>query len=430
MLDIRILRQDLDAIVSALARRGFEFDRERFLDLEARRKTLQVRTQELQNERNTRSRSIGQAKARGEDIAPLKAAVGQLGDELKTCEQDLQQVQSELDGLLLQVPNLPQEGVPEGRDESANVEIRRVGEPARLDFEPRDHVDLGLPGGWLDFEAAARMSGSRFVVMRGEMARLHRALTQFMLDLHTREHGYQEVYVPYLVNPEALLGTGQLPKFDADLFAVKGEQEFRLIPTAEVPVTNLVAQQILDAGDLPLKMVAHTPCFRSEAGSYGRDVRGLIRQHQFEKVELVQIVRPDQSNLALEALLTDAEAVLKALGLPYRVVLLCTGDMGFAATRTYDIEVWLPGQQAYREISSCSNFADFQARRLQARYRPGAGAKPELVHTLNGSGLAVGRTLVAVLENGQQADGSIVIPERLRPYVGGTERMVPTSSFS
>jgi seryl-tRNA synthetase len=427
MLDIRILRQDLDAIVSALARRGFEFDRERFLDLEARRKTLQVRTQELQNERNTRSRSIGEAKARGEDIAPLKAAVGQLGDELKTCEQNLQQVQSELDGLLLQVPNLPQEGVPEGRDESANVEIRRVGEPARLDFKPRDHVDLGLPGGWLDFEAAARMSGSRFVVMRGEMARLHRALTQFMLDLHTREHGYQEVYVPYLVNPEALLGTGQLPKFDADLFAVKGEQEFRLIPTAEVPVTNLVAQQILEADDLPLKMVAHTPCFRSEAGSYGRDVRGLIRQHQFEKVELVQIVRPDQSNLALEVLLADAEAVLKALELPYRVVLLCTGDMGFAATRTYDIEVWLPGQQAYREISSCSNFADFQARRLQARYRPGAGAKPELVHTLNGSGLAVGRTLVAVLENGQQPDGSIVIPERLRPYVDGTERMVPPS---
>jgi len=427
MLDIRILRQDLDAVVTALARRGFAFDRDRFLDLEARRKTFQVRTQELQNERNTRSKAIGQAKARGEDIAPLKAAVGELGNELKVCEQDLQQVQSELEDLLLQVPNLPQEGVPEGSDETANVEIRRVGEPARLDFEPRDHVDLGIPGGWLDFEAAARMSGSRFVVMRGEMARLHRALTQFMLDLHTREHGYQEVYVPYLVNPGALLGTGQLPKFDADLFAVKGEQEFRLIPTGEVPVTNLVAQQILEAGELPLKMVAHTPCFRSEAGSYGRDVRGLIRQHQFEKVELVQVVRPEQSDAALEALLADAEAVLTALELPYRVVLLSTGDMGFSATRTYDIEVWLPGQQAYREISSCSNFGDFQARRLQARYRPGTGAKPELVHTLNGSGLAVGRTLVAVLENGQQADGSIVIPERLRPYVGGTDRMVPPS---
>ena len=427
MLDIRILRQDLDAVVTALARRGFAFDRDRFLDLEARRKTLQVRTQELQNERNTRSKAIGQAKARGEDIAPLKAAVGELGDELKACEQDLQQVQSALEDLLLQVPNLPQEAVPEGPDETANVEVRRSGEPARLDFEPRDHVDLGLPGGWLDFEAAARMSGSRFVVMRGEMARLHRALTQFMLDLHTREHGYQEVYVPYLVNPGALLGTGQLPKFDADLFAVKGEQEFRLIPTAEVPVTNLVAQQILEAGELPLKMVAHTPCFRSEAGSYGRDVRGLIRQHQFEKVELVQIVRPEDSDAALEGLLADAEAVLKALELPYRVLLLSTGDMGFSATRTYDIEVWLPGQQAYREISSCSNFGDFQARRLQARYRPGAGAKPELVHTLNGSGLAVGRTLVALLENGQQADGSIVIPERLRPYVGGTQRMVPPS---
>ncbi len=427
MLDIRILRQDLDAVVTALARRGFEFDRDRFLGLEARRKTLQVRTQELQNERNTRSKAIGQAKARGEDIAPLKAAVGQLGEELKVCEQDLQQIQSELEDLLLQVPNLPQQGVPEGADETANVEIRRVGEPVRLDFAPRDHVDLGLPGGWLDFEAAARMSGSRFVVMRGEMARLHRALIQFMLDLHTREHGYQEVYVPYLVNPVALFGTGQLPKFDADLFTVAGEQGFRLIPTAEVPVTNLVAQQILDADQLPLKMVAHTPCFRSEAGSYGRDVRGLIRQHQFEKVELVQIVRPEDSDAALEGLLADAEVVLKALELPYRVVLLSTGDMGFSATRTYDIEVWLPGQQAYREISSCSSFGDFQARRMQARYRPGPGAKPELVHTLNGSGLAVGRTLVALLENGQQADGSIRIPERLRSYLGGTESLVPPS---
>lgn len=430
MLDLRILRQDLDAVVSALARRGFEFNRERFLDLEARRKALQVRTQELQNERNTRSKAIGQAKARGEDIAPLKAAVGQLGDELKTCEQDLQSAQSALEDLLLQTPNLPQEGVPEGPDESANLEIRRVGQPTPMDFPPRDHVDLGLPGGWLDFEAAARISGSRFVVMRGEMARLQRALTQFMLDLHTREHGYQEVYVPYLVNPTALYGTGQLPKFDAELFTVSGDQGFRLIPTAEVPVTNLVAQQILDGDRLPLKMVAHTPCFRSEAGSYGRDVRGLIRQHQFEKVELVQIVRPADSAAALEGLLADAEVVLKALELPYRVMLLSTGDMGFSATQTYDIEVWLPGQQAYREISSCSNFGDFQARRMQARYRPGAGAKPELVHTLNGSGLAVGRTLVALLENHQQADGSIRIPERLRPYLGGTERLVPPSDHS
>ncbi|MFO8005480.1 serine--tRNA ligase [Thioalkalivibrio sp.] len=428
MLDIRVLRQDLVGAAAALARRGFTFDKARFLDLESRRKSLQMRTQELQNERNTRSRAIGQAKARGEDIAPLKAAVGELGEELKQCEQDLQQVQGELEDLLLQVPNLPQEGVPEGPDESANVEMRRVGVPVELGFEPRDHVDLGIPGGWLDFEAAARMSGARFVVMRGEMARLHRALTQFMLDLHTREHGYQEVYVPYLVNPSALMGTGQLPKFDADLFRVDSEQGFRLIPTAEVPVTNLVAQQILDARDLPLKMVAHTPCFRSEAGSYGRDVRGLIRQHQFEKVELVQIARPEDSDAALEALLADAEAVLQALELPYRVMLLSTGDMGFSAARTYDIEVWLPGQQAYREISSCSNFGDFQARRMQARYRPEAGAKPELVHTLNGSGLAVGRTLVALLENGQQADGSIVIPKRLRPHLGGTERLVPPSN--
>jgi seryl-tRNA synthetase len=427
MLDIRILRQDLDTAAAALARRGFAFDKARFLDLESRRKAVQVRTQELQNERNSRSRAIGQAKARGEDIEPLKAAVSEIAEELKQCEQDLQQLQGEIEDMLLQVPNLPQAGVPEGPDESANVELRRVGQPAAMAFAPRDHVDLGVPGGWLDFEAAARMSGARFVVMRGEMARLQRALIQFMLDLHTREHGYQEVYVPYLVNPTALLGTGQLPKFDADLFSVSGEQGFRLIPTAEVPVTNLVAQQILDAKDLPLKMVAHTPCFRSEAGSYGRDVRGLIRQHQFEKVELVQVVRPDNSDAALEGLLADAESVLQALDLPYRVVLLSTGDMGFAATRTYDIEVWLPGQQAYREISSCSSFSDFQARRMQARYRPEAGARPELVHTLNGSGLAVGRTLVAVLENGQQADGSIVIPERLRPYLGGTERLVPPS---
>jgi seryl-tRNA synthetase len=427
MLDIRVLRQDLDAVAAGLARRGFHFDRQHFLDLEARRKAVQIRTQELQNERNTRSKAIGQAKGRGEDIEPLLAAVSALGEELKQCEQDLQALQGELDELLQQIPNLPRADVPEGADETANVELRRVGEPLPMDFEPRDHVDLGAPGGWLDFEAAVRISGSRFVVMRGEMARLHRALTQFMLDLHTREHGYQEVYVPYLVNPTALFGTGQLPKFDADLFSVRGEQGFRLIPTAEVPVTNLVAQQILEARDLPLKFVAHTPCFRSEAGSYGRDVRGLIRQHQFEKVELVQIVRPEDSDAALESLTANAEAVLQALELPYRVMLLSTGDMGFSAARTHDLEVWLPGQQAYREISSCSTFGDFQARRMQARYRPDAGSRPELVHTLNGSGLAVGRTLVAVLENHQLADGSIRIPERLRPYLGGTERLVPPS---
>ncbi|WP_017925343.1 serine--tRNA ligase [Thioalkalivibrio sp. HL-Eb18] len=427
MLDIRSLRQDLDATVAALASRGFELDRERFESLEARRKALQVRTQELQNERNTRSKGIGQAKARGEDIEPLKAEVGRLGDELKQCEADLQAVQQELDALLMRIPNLPQQDVPVGKDEASNVELRREGTPREFDFTPRDHVDLGLPGGWLDFEAAVRVAGSRFVVMRGEMARLHRALTQFMLDLHTQQHGYQETYVPYLANPESLEGTGQLPKFDEDLFSVDCDQRFRLIPTAEVTLTNLVREQILEAGALPLKMTAHTPCFRSEAGSYGRDVRGLIRQHQFEKVELVQVVHPEQSEAALEELLGHAEAVLQALELPYRVMLLSTGDMGFAAARTYDLEVWLPGQQAYREISSCSNFEAFQARRMQARFRPQAGGKPELVHTINGSGVAVGRALVALLENHQQADGSIAIPERLRPYLGGTSLLKPPS---
>ncbi|WP_019623492.1 serine--tRNA ligase [Thioalkalivibrio thiocyanoxidans] len=427
MLDIRSLRQDLDATVAALASRGFELDRERFESLEARRKALQVRTQELQNERNTRSKGIGQAKARGEDIEPLKAEVGRLGDELKQCEADLHAVQQELDALLMRIPNLPQKDVPVGKDEEANVELRREGTPREFDFTPRDHVDLGLPGGWLDFEAAVRVAGSRFVVMRGDMARLHRALTQFMLDLHTQQHGYQETYVPYLANPESLEGTGQLPKFDEDLFSVDCDQRFRLIPTAEVTLTNLVREQILEAGALPLKMTAHTPCFRSEAGSYGRDVRGLIRQHQFEKVELVQVVHPEQSDAALEELLGHAEAVLQALELPYRVVLLSTGDMGFAAARTYDLEVWLPGQQAYREISSCSNFEAFQARRMQARFRPEAGSKPELVHTINGSGVAVGRALVALLENHQQADGSIAIPERLRPYLGGTSLLKPPS---
>ncbi|WP_018138818.1 MULTISPECIES: serine--tRNA ligase [unclassified Thioalkalivibrio] len=427
MLDIRSLRQDLDATVAALASRGFELDRERFETLEARRKDLQVRTQELQNERNTRSKGIGQAKARGEDIEPLKAEVGRLGDELKQCEADLHGVQQELDALLMRIPNLPQKDVPVGKDEAANVEVRREGTPREFDFTPRDHVDLGLPGGWLDFEAAVRVAGSRFVVMRGEMARLHRALTQFMLDLHTQQHGYQETYVPYLANPESLEGTGQLPKFDEDLFSVDCDQRFRLIPTAEVTLTNLVREQILEAGALPLKMTAHTPCFRSEAGSYGRDVRGLIRQHQFEKVELVQVVHPEQSGAALEELLGHAETVLQALELPYRVMLLSTGDMGFAAARTYDLEVWLPGQQAYREISSCSNFEAFQARRMQARFRPEAGSKPELVHTINGSGVAVGRALVALLENHQQADGSITVPERLRPYLGGTSVLKPPS---
>ena len=427
MLDIRSLRQDLDATALALARRGYSLDRERFEALESRRKELQVRTEQLQAERNSRSRSIGQAKSRGEDIEPLKAEVSRLGEDLKQCETDLQRVQEELDALLKQIPNLPQSDVPDGLDEASNVEVRREGTPRAFDFTPRDHVDLGLPGGWLDFEAAARVAGSRFVVMRGEMARLHRALTQFMLDLHTSVHGYQETYVPYMANPAALEGTGQLPKFDADLFAVESEQRYRLIPTAEVTLTNLVREQILEPEALPLKMVAHTPCFRSEAGSYGRDVRGLIRQHQFEKVELVQVVRPEESDGVLEGLLGHAEAVLRALDLPYRVVLLSAGDMGFAAARTYDLEVWLPAQDTYREISSCSNFEAFQARRMQARYRPAAGARAELVHTINGSGVAVGRALVAVLENHQLEDGSIRIPERLRPYLGGTSVLQPPS---
>lgn len=427
MLDIRSLRQDLDATATALARRGYCLDRERFEALESRRKALQVRTEELQAERNSRSRVIGQAKARGEDIEPLKAEVSRLGEDLKQCETDLQGVQEELDALLKQIPNLPQPDVPDGPDEASNVEVRREGAPRAFDFPPRDHVDLGMPGGWLDFEAAARVAGSRFVVMRGEMARLHRALTQFMLDLHTSAHGYQETYVPYMANPAALEGTGQLPKFDADLFTVESEQGYRLIPTAEVTLTNLVREQILEPEALPLKMVAHTPCFRSEAGSYGRDVRGLIRQHQFEKVELVQVVRPEESEGALEDLLGHAEAVLRALELPYRVVLLSAGDMGFAAARTFDLEVWLPAQGTYREISSCSNFEAFQARRMQARYRPAAGARAELVHTINGSGVAVGRALVAVLENHQLEDGSIRIPERLRPYLGGNSVLQPPS---
>ncbi len=427
MLDIRCLRQELDATEAALARRGYTLDRARFEQLEARRKELQVRTQELQAERNTRSKGIGQAKARGEDIEPLKAEVGRLGEELKQCETDLHVVQAELDALLMQIPNLPQADVPDGLDESANVEVRREGVPREFEFTPRDHIDLGLPGGWLDFEAAVRVAGARFVVMRGAMARLHRALTQFMLDLHIERHGYQETYVPYLANPESLEGTGQLPKFDEDLFSVNCDQRFRLIPTAEVPLTNLVREQILEAESLPLKMVAHTPCFRSEAGSYGRDVRGLIRQHQFEKVELVQIVRPEASPAALEELLGHAEAVLQALELPYRVMLLSAGDMGFSAARTYDLEVWLPGQDAYREISSCSSFEAFQARRMQARFRPKAGERPELVHTINGSGVAVGRALVALLENHQQADGSIRIPAQLQPYLGGTSVLEPPS---
>jgi seryl-tRNA synthetase len=423
MLDPKRLRAELDDVVEALARRGYVFDRDRLQALEERRKSLQVETQQLQNTRNTRSKAIGQAKGRGEDIEPLKAEVSELGDRLKSAEASLAVVQAELDALLMELPNLPHDSVPQGSDESDNLELRRWGEPRVFDFEPLDHVDLGARHGWMDFEAGAKLTGSRFVVMRGAMAHLHRALIQFMLDLHTLEHGYEEVYAPYLVNAESLRGTGQLPKFEEDLFRVPGERDYYLIPTAEVPVTNLARDEILEAEALPLRYVAHTPCFRSEAGSYGRDTRGMIRQHQFEKVELVQMVAPGDSWAALETLTGHAETVLQRLGLPYRVVALCGGDLGFSAAKTYDLEVWLPGQQQYREISSCSNFEDFQARRMRARCRNPETGKPELVHTLNGSGLAVGRTLVALLENYQQADGSILVPPALRDYLGGIEVM-------
>ncbi len=421
MLDPKWLRSDPQGVAERLARRGFVLDVAAVEALEARRKALQTEAERLRAERNARSKAIGQARQRGEDIGPLKAAVAELGERLKAVEEELRQVQARFEALLLGVPNLPDDSVPGGRDESDNVELRRWGEPPSFDFEPKDHVDLGGPPGWLDFEAAAKITGSRFVVMHGHAARLHRALIQFMLDVHTAEHGYREVYVPYLVNADSLRGTGQLPKFSEDLFRIAGEAGYYLIPTAEVPVTNLVRGEIVEDRDLPLRFVCHTPCFRSEAGSYGKDTRGMIRQHQFEKVELVQIVRPDESWEALETLTGHAEHILQKLGLPYRVVVLCAGDLGFSAAKTYDLEVWLPGQGRYREISSCSNFLDFQARRMQARWRNPATRRPELVHTLNGSGLAVGRTLVAVMENYQQADGSIRVPAVLRPYLGGVE---------
>jgi seryl-tRNA synthetase len=423
MLDPRLLRNDLAGTAAALGRRGYQLDTARFAGLEERRKALQVRTDELRNERNTRSKAIGRAKAAGEDAAPLLAEVADLGDRLKAAEEELAAVQVELDAALYDLPNLLDASVPDGRDESANLEVRRWGAPRTFDFAPKDHVDLGL----LDFEAAAKISGARFVVMRGAVARLHRALIQFMLDLHTREHGYSEIYAPYIVNGASLTGTGQLPKFRADLFALEGEQDFYLIPTAEVPVTNLVRDEILPAESLPLRMTGHTPCFRSEAGSYGKDTRGMIRQHQFEKVELVQITRPDQSMAALEELTGHAERVLQLLELPYRVMLLCSGDTSQASMKTYDLEVWLPGQQKYREISSCSNCGDYQSRRMLARWRNPDTGKPELVHTLNGSGVAAGRALVAILENYQQADGSVTVPAALRPWMGGVERIGPAT---
>lgn len=423
MLDPKLIRTQLQEVADRLATRGYQLDVARIEALEAQRKTVQTRTEQLQNERNTRSKAIGQAKQRGEDIAPLMAEVNRLGSDLENGKRELESIQAELDALMLGIPNLPHESVPVGADEEDNVEVRRWGTPRSFDFEIKDHVALGEQHGWLDFETAAKLSGARFALMRGPIARLHRALAQFMLDLHTGEHGYEEAYTPYLVQAGALQGTGQLPKFEEDLFKIRreGEADLYLIPTAEVSLTNIVSGEILDAKQLPLKFVAHTPCFRSEAGASGRDTRGMIRQHQFDKVEMVRIVEPAKSYEALEELTANAEAVLQRLELPYRVLALCTGDMGFGATKTYDLEVWIPSQDKYREISSCSNCGDFQARRMQARWRNPETGKPELVHTLNGSGLAVGRTLVAVLENYQQADGSIRVPDALKPYMGGIE---------
>lgn len=417
MLDPKLIRNDPETVADKLRIKHFDLDVVRIRELESRRKELQVKTESLQSERNSRSKAIGQAKSRGEDIEPLKAEVSDLGDQLEQLKESLESVQNELSELLIAVPNIPHESVPAGDTEDDNVEIRQWGDPTNFAFKAKDHVDL-VDGGLLDLEAAAKISGSRFAVMRGELARLHRALIQFMLAVHTEEHGYEEIYVPYIVNSESLMGTGQLPKFEADLFKLVDDRGLYLIPTAEVPVTNMVRNEIVDSKQMPVKFVCHTPCFRSEAGSYGKDTRGMIRHHQFEKVELVQFVRPETSWQALEELTAHAEAILQKLGLPYRVVNLCGGDLGFSAAKTYDIEVWLPGQERYREISSCSNFLDFQARRMQARWRNPDTGKPELLHTLNGSGLAVGRTLVAIVENYQQEDGNIRIPQALQPYMG------------
>ncbi len=425
MLDPQLLRNRIDQVAAALARRGYTLDLAEYRALEARRKQLHVETQGLQAERNAASKAIGAARARGEDIEPLKSSVGALGEKLAASTLALEALQTEFEHFAAYLPNVPHSSVPDGDTEADNVEIKRVGTPRRFDFTPRDHVDLGALLHGMDFETGARLASARFVVLEGAIARVHRALIQFMLDLHSSAHGYREVYVPYLVNERTMRGTGQLPKFRDDLFEVQKQNLF-LIPTAEVPVTNLLQDRIVEAAQLPLRFVCHTPCFRSEAGSYGRDTRGMIRQHQFEKVELVQLVAPADSYAALEELTGHAETVLEQLELPYRRVALCAGDLGFSAAKTYDLEVWLPGQNAYREISSCSNFEDFQARRIKARWRNPQTGKPELLHTLNGSGLAVGRTLVAILENYQEADGSVVIPTALRPYLGGCEAIRPT----
>jgi seryl-tRNA synthetase len=429
MIDIQLLRKDIDGVAARLAARKFKLDVAAFNALEAERKQIQTQTEELQGRRNSLSKQIGMKKGKGEDASAEMTEVAGIGDQLKASAARLEEVQAELGRFMMALPNLPHPSVPVGGDEAGNIEVRRVGEPPAFDFQVRDHVDIGEKLG-LDFDTATKLTGSRFAVMKGGIARLHRALAQFMLDTHTAEHGYTECYTPYIVNADSLRGTGQLPKFEADLFAAKkggqeGEGEaLYLIPTSEVPLTNMVRDEIVPREALPLKFTAHTPCFRSEAGSYGRDTRGMIRQHQFDKVEMVQIVQPEQSYETLEAMVGHAENILKKLGLPYRVITLCTGDMGFGAAKTYDIEVWLPAQNTYREISSISNCEAFQARRMQARFRNAQG-KPELVHTLNGSGLAVGRTLVAVLENNQRADGSVAIPEVLRPYMGGLSKLAP-----
>jgi seryl-tRNA synthetase len=424
MIDPKLLRSEPDVVARNLARRGYQLDVKALESLEERRRHWQIETDRLRAARNAHAKSIGQARGRGEDIAPLTQKGEQLAQQLVGAEQKFNEVQAELERWQLDMPNLPHESVPVGLDETANVEVSRVGEPRKFDFKPRDHVELGERLGKLDFEAASRISGARFVVMRADLARLQRAMAQFMLDLHTREHGYTEIYAPYLVAAHALVGTGQLPKFEQDLFSLRGEQGLYLIPTAEVSLTNLVREQIIAAETLPLKFTAHTPCFRSEAGAAGRDTRGMIRQHQFEKVEIVQVVRPADSYAALEALRGHAETVLRRLELPYRVVALCAGDMGFSSAKTYDLEVWLPSQQKYREISSCSNCEAFQARRMQARWRNPDSGKPEPLHTLNGSGVAIGRALVAVLENYQNQDGSIDVPQVLWPYMGGITHIV------
>jgi seryl-tRNA synthetase len=425
MLDPKLLRSDPAAVAANLARRGFALDVSRLAALEESRKKWQIRSDELRNERNVHAKSVGKAKAQGQDIAPLLKQTETLGARLTEAETELAKVQKDLDDLVLGLPNLLDASVPDGHDENANVELRRWGEPRRLEFKPRDHVELGEKLKMMDFAVAGKISGARFSVLTGGLARLHRALIQFMLDLHTGEHGYRETYVPYLVNTQSLIGTGQLPKFEADQFAIRGEAGLWLIPTAEVPVTNLVRDSIVEADALPLRFVAHTPCFRSEAGSYGKDTRGMIRQHQFEKVELVHMARPQDSAAEHELLTRNAEEVLKRLQLPYRVVALCAGDVGFGSAKTYDLEVWLPGQNAYREISSCSNYEAFQARRMQARWRNPETGKPEPLHTLNGSGVAAGRALVAVMENYQEGDGTIVVPEVLRSYMAGLEVIKP-----